>query len=730
MIVCIALMVTIGLFVSSCGKTEPDEKPAKSTEPADTKPAPAPTADAAKERIGADAGNDKVLIDFDRNKPPAAVETNDVKVSTVNKPNGAVLRVASGHQQDCPDVTFKAPGGRWDFSEYGYLAMDVANAGSQVVSVRCRVDNPGSNGTQNCNYGRLDLKPGEKGVLRVVFARRPSGIKLFGMYKTPWDLQTIDPTQVSQVMVYLSRPRIDHLFDLDNIRVGGIPTPPVEEKTFFPFIDMFGQYIHKDWPGKTHSMADLDAHLEAEKRDLVEHPGPADWDEFGGWERGPTLKATGFFRTEKYRGKWWLVDPKGRLFFSHGIDCVHWWDGTPLEERDGWFAYIPVDDADYREFFMNSQFVLGGHYAGRFVRCFDFEQANLRRKYGRNWRALSAETAHRRLRSWGMNTIGMWSEPGVYLMQKTPYVVSIYREDFKCKVIEGSPLQWMRFRDVFDPDFKDKIRKRMAEDKLESANDPWCIGYFVDNELPWGDEVSLSLAALGSPPDQVAKKVFIEDLKAKYGTIEALNQTWGSRHESWQALLEHRGAPDKKKAYADLATFYTKAAETYFKTIREAIKEVAPNHLYLGCRFSSYNDQASKAAAKYCDAVSYNLYWRDVSDFKLPQGVDTPVIIGEWNFGANDRGTFDVGMVAVENQDERALMYESYARSVLRNPLFVGCHWYQYRDNPTVGRPVDGENQQVGFLDSVDTPYPETVQACRKVGYDMYDIRLSEGSAE
>ena len=57
----------------------------------------------------------------------------------------------------------------------------------------------------------------------------------------------------------------------------------------------------------------------------------------------------------------------------------------------------------------------------------------------------------------------MWSEPGVYLMQKTPYVVSIYREDFKCKVIEGSPLQWMRFRDVFDPDFKDKIRKRMAE---------------------------------------------------------------------------------------------------------------------------------------------------------------------------------------------------------------------------------------------------------------------------
>ncbi len=39
--------------------------------------------------------------------------------------------------------------------------------------------------------------------------------------------------------------------------------------------------------------------------------------------------------------------------------------------------------------------------------------------------------------------------------------------------------------------------------------------------MSWGDEVSLALAALQSPPDQAAKQAFVADLKAKYGDIAA-----------------------------------------------------------------------------------------------------------------------------------------------------------------------------------------------------------------
>jgi len=51
--------------------------------------------------------------------------------------------------------------------------------------------------------------------------------------------------------------------------------------------------------------------------------------------------------------------------------------------------------------------------------------------------------------------------------------------------------------------------------------------------MSWGDELSLALGALKSPPDQAAKKVFIADLKANYGDIAALNAAWGTSHASW-----------------------------------------------------------------------------------------------------------------------------------------------------------------------------------------------------
>jgi len=135
------------------------------------------------------------------------------------------------------------------------------------------------------------------------------------------------------------------------------------------------------------------------------------------------------------------------------------------------------------------------------------------------------------------------------------------------------------------------------------------------------------------------------------------------------------------------------------------------------------NDLAFKAAAKYCDVVSYNLYWGDVAGFKLPGGADYPVIIGEWHAGALDRGMFMPGLISVANQKERGEFYERYATRVLKNPLFVGCHWFQYRDQATTGRSLDGENYQIGFVDVVDTPYPETIAACREVGYRLYETR-------
>ena len=113
-----------------------------------------------------------------------------------------------------------------------------------------------------------------------------------------------------------------------------------------------------------------------------------------------------------------------------------------------------------------------------------------------------------------------------------------------------------------------------------------------------------------------------------------------------------------------------------------------------------------------------------MADFRLPDGVDLPVLSGEFHFGALDRGMFHTGLVGVADQAERAEAYKAYVRSALAHPHIVGCHWFQYADQCTVGRPLDGENYQIGFVDVADTPYPESVEACRDVAARLYELRL------
>jgi hypothetical protein len=219
---------------------------------------------------------------------------------------------------------------------------------------------------------------------------------------------------------------------------------------------------------------------------------------------------------------------------------------------------------------------------------------------------------------------------------------------------------------------------------------------------------------------------FVDWLRKKYKTIGELNEAWNTKHESWRALLDVQQAPAGSGATDDLAAFYTEIARQYFRVCREEVKRAAPDNLYLGCRFAWVNDRAARAAGEFCDVVGYNRYRTSVADFRLPEGVDKPVIIGEFHFGALDRGMLHPGLVRVENQAARAEAYKNYVQGALDNPLIVGTHWFLFGSQPTTGR-GDGENYQIGLLDICDTPYRETINACREIGRTMYGRRLATG---
>lgn len=669
---------------------------------------------------------EQTLFRFDRSTDLTRFPTSDAKAGIVRLDGATALRFDTSTNQRWPGVTFPAPNGKWDLSPFANVLVQVKNVGTNRATLNCRVDNPGADGTKNCVNGSLTLDVGQSGVLRVMLRRTSDdtlGGKLFGLRGYPVSAGgpgTVNASNITQILLFVSEPKQVHAFAVEAVRATGSYTPPTawvaDANPFVPFIDTFGQYKHKDWPGKVHSLAELQQRRETEARELAAQPGPSDWNQYGGWSKGPQLKATGFFRTEKVNGKWWLVDPDGRLFFSHGIDCVRMVDATPIEERASWFEDFPGDQEEFRQF-RSKGYALKGHYAGQSPECFAFASANLKRKYGPDVKTAYAEVIHRRLRSWGLNTIANWSDASVFLLRRTPYTDTVGSRG--ARMIEGSEGYWGKFPDVFDSSFSNSVWRAVAGKRNASANDPWCIGYFSDNEMSWGNETSLGLAALKSPPDQAAKVELLADLKAKYSEIAKLNVAWGTRHASWDELRESRQTPDEWKARADLVSFYSKSAGTYFRTVRDAIKAVAPHQLYLGCRFAWVNDLADLAAGKYCDVISYNLYQSSVADFKNPSS-DKPLLIGEFHFGALDRGLFHSGLVPVENQAARAESYQQYVLGALRHPQFVGTHWFQYMDEPTTGRVYDEENYQIGFVDIADTPYAETIAASREVGHRLY----------
>jgi hypothetical protein len=631
------------------------------------------------------------------------------------------LRVATSPSDKWPGITINAPGGNWDLSKFGAIAADVKNAGTTPVTVYMRIDNVGADGINYCITRDVNVEAGQSGTVRAALGR--GDIVLRGMRGMPVGaFAGIDSAHIIGVVFFLNRPNADHVFEIRNLRAETgerLPDP------FFPFIDTYGQYIHRDWPGKTHSLDEMKQRREDEAKHLAANPGPANWDQYGGWKDGPMLKSTGFFRTEKYQGKWWLVDPDGRLFFSQGIDCVLEQNATPIDERTTWFQDFPGERPEFRQFVAH-HFALKDYYAGKDPNCFVFYSANLLRKYGGDWRNVTAELAQTRLRSWGLNTIGNWSDPVVYRLRKTPYVVTLGSYGHDTRMIEGSGGYWGKFPDPFAATFKENLASRTDRQTREAVNDPWCLGYFVDNEMSWGDELSLGLAALKSPPDQPAKQAMVGDLKQKYGTVDKLNDAWGTQHASWEALLQSQEEPDKDRARADVAAFTESIADQYFEMVKAVLAQRAPHQLYLGCRFASHNPRAVRAAARHCDVISFNIYHDSVDSFALPEGIDRPTLIGEFHFGALDRGMFHPGLVPTANQQQRAKAYTDYVHSVLRHPDFVGCHWFEYTDEPTVGRSFDGENYQIGFVDVVDTPYPETIAAARKLGAEMYGYRAGK----
>ena len=637
--------------------------------------------------------------------------------------------------------------GSWDVSRCGTFAVEIERppSGTDATYLSVQMANAGSRPADGNGSGSeglfeicISLKGQECSATRPIPPAMPnlqavvskmSGVRAHGLFAQMWPSKywphagagwtdkittwSLDPSSpVVRVSVVNSRgatpPKVKRIVATGPAeKVANEPAfskiPPEE---FFPFVDRYGQFRWKDWPGKIKSDADLAAAKEAEDADLAAHPGPSGRDRWGGWADGPKFAATGHFGVRKVRGKWWFVDPDGNLWWSHGPVRVSASCGmTPYKGREGHFEFLPGAGSPFAAFYKTRDELLWPYYVKRGVtNTYDFTASNLFRKYGPGWRDVWADRIHRRLRSWGANTIANSSDARVMALSRTPYCDRI---ELKSRPIAATEKLncWWPFRDPFDPSFREGLRKQLLERRAQ-LEDPWCFGFFVDNELLWGGETDLAKWMWKSPSDQAGRIEFARRLAAKYGSVP------------------------ETPPEADLKEFSLAVVEEYFRSVRDEFKKAAPGKLYLGCRFSGGCAEAfMSVAAKYCDVMSFNYSRRDVLGFSpMPAGIDKPIVIGEFHFGALDRGAISTGLVWLNSQEERRAVYCRYMESALRDPRIVGAHWHQYSDDASTGR-FDGENFQNGWVDVCDTPYPETVAAVRWVGDNMYSLRWGEDCA-
>ena len=583
-------------------------------------------------------------------------------------PDGS-MGVETGVAYSWPGVRMDFISGERDLSMHGRVTVSVSNTTDRSTEVHLSVKGRVQQG--QTPGGSIRLAPHGTGEICVSLCKVPwtldAPLELHGMRGFPAAKggTTFDLRRTHSFHVFLCQDGAPGGFSVRRIAVSnsGAKQKVLSAKSFLPFVDRYGQFAHDDWPGKIHDDAELAAACAAEDAWLADHaasPIP-DSDKYGGWAGGPQLKATGFFRTEKVDGRWWLVDPEGRLFFSLGVNAVRFDSPTGTSGREKYFSWIPQkDDPEFGKFRGKwwSAAAAGFYKEAANVpfETFDFARANALRKYGADWKRVCSELAHRRLRAWGLNTIANWSDAEIWSLRRTPYAISISSSG--TPRLEGSKGWWGPLPDPFKPEFEAALRERAKKAAATMRDDPWCVGVFVDNELSWSEEPRMEAVA-----------------------------------------------------------------ERYFGVVRKVLDSELPNHLYLGCRIAWGSEAVLRSCARHCDVVSVNIY--DTAPRRdLPDGaVDKPMLVGEFHVGATDRGMFHPGLVSANSQAERADCFRNYVNACLDHPRYVGAHWFQWQDQPLTGRP-DGENYAIGFVDIADTPHGELVAAVRETAAGMYARRF------
>ncbi|MEG7358723.1 beta-galactosidase [Pseudomonas citronellolis] len=710
------------------------------------------------------APSEDVLFNFVKPMAVVSVGLQDADLPSATAeatPEGEILRRVKFHPAARPTLTLKPAGGSWDWSRADAMSLRIQSAMDWALTLEIDIDN--LDGTPGL-HASVALPAGPAQTLLVPL--QATAPQLFGMragVPMPMSLDgqrvivapvvtgELQRNKVGAVRIYLNAPKAaqDILVGRFGTRSGGDEL----RKAYTGIIDAYGQSTRSDWPEKVKSVEQLANAWKAEGEQLKKWQAQAQpTDTFGGLLEGPDFQATGFFRTEKRNGRWWLVTPDGHPYWSLGVNTVNSESSqTYVEGREYMFAELPAEGQPLADFYGQSDDRDGvGAQQGRAFghgRWYDFYAANRYRATG----GLSGQPAAdawlertlARLDAWGFNGLGNWSQPAFAGASRIPYSLPLAIGGDYATVSTGYDW-WGAMPDPFDPKFAMAAERAIAIATRDHREDPWLLGYYADNELAWAGQGSeprnryaLAFGTLALSTDSPAKRAFIKQLKDKYHEHEALAAAWGVELGAWEDLdAPGYQAPEVQAEHPaieqDYSAFLRLYADQYFKTLRDSLSWHDPNHLLLGGRFAVNTPEALASCAQYCDLLSFNLYAptpQQGYDAAYVRSLDKPVLISEFHFGSRDRGPFWGGVSEVYNEQQRGERYQQFLAAAVKDPQIVGAHWFQYLDQPASGRLLDGENGHIGLVGITDLPFTGFIDAVRKGNQQVMKAMLEEARA-
>ncbi len=621
----------------------------------------------------------------------------------------------SGDRQH-PELTISLPydfGPSSGWSPSKFLIFDAINDGPYMADVECRFVGAGREMTI-----QLGLFPDL--ITRVVVPLRYLDSEVVITGRTPHRFKCvcsggpIEPRVVERVHMAGRTPGGDAVIRISEPELADA-MPRQWPKTGRPIVDALQQWADHDWPNKAVSLEDIRGMLTEEL--LATEPPPAEeLDRWGGWAMRK-FDASGFFRAEKDSERWWLVDPDGYGFYSLGVNCIRPNGLAETWGNEDLFVELPANDGPFDHLW-------DARDDGERT-LFDGMRYNLMRAFGEGWFAKWMELCRRRMYEWGFNTVGNWSHPDFWRQAEIPHVIQL----------AGFPTTQKRifrdFPDVFSDEYELNSR-RFAEQLDQKLDDQCLIGYFLRNEPHWAfGQYNLAERMLVRAERFASRDRLVEWLREQHGDIAGLNAAWGTDFGSFDALAAAPVAEQKlasQAARADLKQFNRLLIERYVRAPSEECKRVDPNHMNLGLRYAWIAHDDLLAGVDAFDVFSLNCYAsKPDADVvrRCCEAANAPVLIGEFHTGALDHGLPAGGLRMVVGQQDRADSYRYYVEQAAAMPCVVGTHYFQWNDQPVVGR-SDGENWQIGLVDVCQRPYDEFVAGARRSHARIYPVAAGQ----